>query len=486
MKQPPCHASEPSPPTRIRLRLGRIAPARRTTSRSVHGRHVVAGGGRGTHHRAMRDDLSLRMLTGLAVGTVAGVTAHALAGGSLALEAFVANVTAPLGQIFLRLLFMLVLPLIVSSLALGVAGLGDVRQLGRIGLKTLAYTVVVSTIAVLIGVGLVNALRPGDGLSPELRERLLERTLSAAIAGVAAAEQSSGIDFVVKLVPSNVFRALADGDVLAVMVFALILGIGLTLTPTPAARSFESALEGLYDVVMRLLGLVIRMAPVGVACLLFTTTARLGYEILWQLGAYVGVVLLALAIQQFGVYSLSVAWLGGMSPLRFFRGIRAAMLTAFSTASSNATLPTALLVAERDLGLPPHVSRFVLTIGSTANQNGTALFEGVTVLFLAQFYGVELAVGQQLMVVMICILGGVGTAGVPGGSIPVVAMILGMVDVPVEGIGIILGVDRFLDMCRTTLNVTGDLVCATVVARSENELRFDSPRVKAEVAAEEA
>jgi dicarboxylate/amino acid:cation (Na+ or H+) symporter, DAACS family len=162
-----------------------------------------------------------------------------------------------------------------------------------------------------------------------------------------------------------------------------------------------------------------------------------------------------------------VRWLGGMSPGQFFRGIRSAMVTAFSTASSNATLPTALRVAEEELGLPPHVSRFVLTIGSTANQNGTALFEGVTVLFLAQFYGVELTLAKQVLVVLICILGGVGTAGVPAGSIPVIAMILGMTGIPVEGIGMILGVDRFLDMCRTTLNVTGDLAAAVVVARGE-------------------
>jgi DAACS family dicarboxylate/amino acid:cation (Na+ or H+) symporter len=224
---------------------------------------------------------------------------------------------------------------------------------------------------------------------------------------------------------------------------------------------------------MRLLGIVIEAAPVGVACLLFTLTARLGHDILAQLGAYVLVVVLALAIQQFVVYSLSVAWLGGMNPVHFFRSIREAMITAFSTASSNATLPTALLVAERDLKLPPHVSRFVLTIGSTANQNGTALFEGVTVLFLAQFYGVHLALTQQITVVFICILGGIGTAGVPAGSIPVVVMILGLVGVPPEGIGMILGVDRFLDMCRTTINVTGDLAAATVVARGE-------PRVGAE------
>jgi DAACS family dicarboxylate/amino acid:cation (Na+ or H+) symporter len=260
---------------------------------------------------------------------------------------------------------------------------------------------------------------------------------------------------------------MGDGDMLAVMVFSLFLGLGLAITRTEPARRLEEALQGLYDVVMRLLGMVIQVAPIGVACLLFTLTARLGFDVLRQLGAYVLVVVGALAIHQFVVYSLSVAWLGRMSPLFFFRSIREAMVTAFSTASSNATLPTSLMVAEQNLKLPAHVSRFVLTIGSTANQNGTALFEGVTVLFLAQFYGVHLALGQQLTVVFICILGGIGTAGVPAGSIPVVVMILGLVGVPPEGIGMILGVDRFLDMCRTTINVTGDLAAATVVARGE-------------------
>jgi DAACS family dicarboxylate/amino acid:cation (Na+ or H+) symporter len=268
---------------------------------------------------------------------------------------------------------------------------------------------------------------------------------------------------------------MVEGDMLAVMVFALFLGIGLTITPGEAARQLEKTLQGLYDVVMRLLDLVIRAAPLGVFCLLFSLTARLGYDVLRQLSAYVFVVLLALIIQQFGVYSLSVAWLGGMRPVRFFRAIRDAMITAFSTASSNATLPTSLRVAETELGLPPHISRFVLTVGSTANQNGTALFEGVTVLFLAQFYGVELSLSQQLTVVFICILGGIGTAGVPAGSIPVIAMILTMVNVPAEGIGIILGVDRFLDMCRTTLNVSGDLAAAVVVSRGEPRTPRECP-----------
>lgn len=422
----------------------------------------------------MSHDRSLRMLLGLIVGTSLGVTAHALFAGRPELDAVVAYATEPVGQIFLRLLFMLVLPLVVSALALGVAGIGDVGDLGRIGLKTLAYTVLVSSIAVLLGVGLVNLFEPGRGLPDALRAQV--EAQRASVPPPAAGADVGGVPFFVNLVPRNVADAMARGDMLPVMVFALFLGIGLLLTRTDAARRFEETLQGLYDVVMRLLDIVIGFAPIGIACLLFTLTARLGVEVLWQLASYVGVVLLALAIHQFGVYSLSVSLLGGMSPLRFFRGVREAMLTAFSTASSNATLPTALRVAEDELHLPSHVSRFVLTIGSTANQNGTALFEGVTVLFLAQLYGVELSLAKQVMVVCICILGGIGTAGVPAGSIPVIAMILGMVGVPVEGIGLIMGVDRFLDMCRTTINVTGDLAAAVVVSRGETHRTSEIPQ----------
>jgi len=405
------------------------------------------------------------MLIGLVAGLVLGVVAHVLWAGSPGLERFVELVSEPGGKLFLRLLFVLVIPLILSALALGVAGLGDLRSLGRIGLKTLAYTVVVSLVAVLIGVATINLVRPGEGLPQALRERLSAQANAAPPPAPAAG--ATGVDFLVGLVPNNVVRAMTDGDMLAVMVFALLLGIGLAMTRTEAARRFEDTLQGLYDVVMRLLGFVLELAPYGVACLLFTLTARLGYDVLWQLGAYVFAVVLALAVHQFVVYPASVLWLGGRNPVQFFLAIRPAMLTAFSTASSNATLPTSLLVAEENLKLPRNVSRFVLTLGSTANQNGTALFEGMTVLFLAQFYGVPLSFAQQLTVVFICVLGGIGTAGVPAGSIPVVMMILGMVGIPAEGIGMILGVDRFLDMCRTTLNVTGDLAAAVVVARGE-------------------
>ncbi len=423
--------------------------------------------------RPVRLALHTRMALGFVLGAGAGLLAHALwpaaqpVEGAFDLTDVVAYVTRPAGTVFLNLLMMLVVPLIFAALVLGIGGLGDLRALGRVGWKTLAYTVVVSAIAVLLGVLLVNLLRPGEGVPPDVRERLMAGMEDRAAGVTGAAAPKVGLDLLVGIVPRNPISAMASGDMLAVMFFALLFGIGLKLTRTAAARHLAEAIEGLYDVTMRLIGMVIAVAPYGVAALLFTLTAEVGWEVLIQLSRYVGVVLLALAIHQFIVYSLAVQILGGMSPLAFFRGIREAMLTAFATTSSNATLPTALKVADEQLKLPQHVSRFVLTIGSTANQNGTALFEGVTVLFLAQFFGVELSLGQQLLVCGVCVLGGIGTAGVPAGSLPVVAMILGMVGVPVAGIGLILGVDRFLDMCRTTLNVSGDLAAAVVISRGE-------------------
>lgn len=409
------------------------------------------------------------MLIGILLGSVGGIVAFFLLGEDPRLAAFIRYVTQPVGQIFIRLLFMLVIPLIFSALALGVAGLGDLKHLGKVGLKTLIYTVAMSAIAVLLGIALVNALEPGAGISNEMKARLTQGAAErAASLPASSTAPKTGIDLFIQIVPDNPIKAAANGDMLAVMFFSLMIGISLALSQSASTKRFQEFLEGLYEITMRLIAMVISFAPIGVAALLFTLAAQLGYEILWQLARYVAVVLLALAIHQFVVYSLSVRFLGKMKPMDFFRGIEEAMVTAFSTASSNATLPTSLKVAEEKLRLPPHISRFVLTIGSTLNQNGTALFEGVTVLFLAQFYGVPLSLVQQALVVSICILGGIGTAGIPAGSIPVVAMILGLVGVPIEGIGIILGVDRFLDMCRTVLNVTGDLAAAVVVSKGED------------------
>jgi len=433
-------------------------------------RFRLAGGRRiATYCAAVaRLPLHTRMAIGGLLGAGLGVLAYWLAADAPWLASVVHYVAQPIGQIFLRLLFMLVVPLIFSAIVLGVVGIGDVRSLGRVGLKTIVVTVLLTGIAVVIGLVMVNLLRPGEGMSPEARAKLSASAADrAATVTSTASAPKTGVEMIVQIIPDNPIKAAASGDLLGWMFFALMLGIGMALTRTPAVARLQEVIQGLYDVTMTLIHMLIAFAPVGVAALLFTLTAQLGWEVLFQLARYVGVVVLAILIHEFVVFSLAVKFLGGMSPLRFFRDAQAAILTAFSTASSNATLPTTLEVAEEKLKLPPQVARFVLTIGAATNHNGTALYEGVTVLFLAQFYGVHLDLSQQMLVVLICILGGIGTAGVPAGSIPVVAMILGMVGIPAEGIGLIVGVDRICDMCRTALNVSGDLTTAVVVSRRE-------------------
>ncbi|WP_437581001.1 dicarboxylate/amino acid:cation symporter [Sorangium sp. So ce887] len=402
------------------------------------------------------------MLLGVAVGAAGGLTANAVAAGSPALTWIVDHITYPVGQIFLRLLFMLVLPILFSALVMGICEL-DLKHVGRLGLRTLGYTAVVSTIAVLIGLVLVNLIRPGDGL-PEAVRGLAHSGVKAATAPV----DTSPVGMIIAMVPDNVVKAAAAGDVLAVITFSLLFGLALSLTPTEGATRLRECIQGLFDVSMRLIEGVLRFAAIGVGALLFTITSRMGIGIMQQLAAYVLTVLLGLGLHMFVVYSLSVRFLGGMSPIAFFRGSRTAIVTAFSTASSNATLPTSLKVAEEELKLPSSVARFVLTAGAAMNQNGTALFEGVTVLFLAQVYGVSLTLGQQAIVMLISVLGGIGTAGIPAGSLPVIAMILGLLGIPPEGLGLVLGVDRFLDMCRTVINVVGDLAAAVYVSRDQH------------------
>jgi DAACS family dicarboxylate/amino acid:cation (Na+ or H+) symporter len=409
------------------------------------------------------------MLVGFLVGLVAGLIVYATQRDAAWVETFTTYVTQPIGQIFLRLIFMLVLPLLFSALVVGISEMGEIRSLKRVGLRTLAYTVIVSGIAVAVSLACVNLLQPGAGVDRAAANEMLQQSAGRAGAIVkAGAEQPSGIDAFVSIIPNNLVEVMGSNSaILSVMFFALFFGIGLLITDTPNARTLRRGFEGLFEVTMRLILIVIRLAPFAVACFMFNLAALFGWDLLIRLSAYVGVVLLALGVQMVVVYPILLWTLARKNPASFFRDVQEAMVMAFSTASSNATLPTALRVAEVNLRLPRRVSRFVLTIGATANQNGTAMFEGVTVIFLAQFFGVELTVWQQITVMLVCILGGIGTAGVPAGSLPVVALILAMVGIQPEAIAIVLGVDRFLDMCRTTLNVTGDLVAAQVISAGE-------------------
>ena len=413
--------------------------------------------------------LQWQMLVGFLVGLIAGLIAYSTARDAAWVEFVTTYITQPIGQIFLRLLFMLVIPLLFSALVVGISEMGEVRSLKRVGIRTLVYTVVVSSIAVAVSLIVVNLLEPGAGVDRAAAAAMLAESEGRAGEIVqTSAEQPQGIDAFISIIPNNLVEVMgSNSSILSVMFFALFFGIGLLLTDTPNSRALQRGFEGLFDVTMRLILLVIKLAPIAVACFMFNLAALFGWDLLIRLSAYVGVVLLALAIQMFVIFPMLLSFLGRKNPIAFFRQTQEAAVMAFSTASSNATLPTALKVADTELNLPRRVSRFVLTIGATANQNGTAMFEGVTVIFLAQFFGIDLTLGQQIMVMLVCILGGIGTAGVPAGSLPVVALILAMVGIDPAAIALVLGVDRFLDMCRTTLNVVGDLVAAQVISAAE-------------------
>jgi len=416
----------------------------------------------------------LRILVGLAVGILLGLAAHSLQGpGGKPSEAVTVavSIAEPIGRMFLRLMQMVVLPLVFSALFLAVVDVGDLRRLGRIGLTTLFFTGLLSVSAVLIGVGMVNLIKPGRAISEETQKTLTSRYRDKAGENVNRANAAKPLgQTLVDLLPENPIQEMAgavDGSskgngMLAVMFFALLAGIAATLRPAET-QVLTGTLRGMYEISMTVIGWALKLAPLGAGCLVFSVTAQMGTDILRALAAFVGVVIGGLLLHLLGVYSLVLALFAKWSPVDFFRRVSSAMFVAFSTSSSSATLSTSLKVAHDELKLTPETANFVLTVGATGNQNGTALFEGVVVLFLAQVFGTELSLSQQITVVLMSVLAGVGTAGVPGGSIPLIIVVLKSVDVPADGIAIVLGVDRILDMSRTLVNVVGDLVVATCV-----------------------
>lgn len=422
--------------------------------------------------------LHTKILLGLLVGVVGGLGVNWTLGGTDPnVTWLIGNVTQPVGTLFLSMLLMIVVPLVFASLVVGVAGIGDIRKLGRIGLKSFAYTLIISAISVVIGLGLANWLQPGkridETIAVQLKEKFSGGAATATDAQKKAAESAKSdsplMQAVKTIVPQNVFNSIsgASPNMIHVMFFALIVGIAITLISPTISAPFVGFMEAVFAITSKIIDIIMKFAPYAVACLIFNNVAQFGLDLLQSLAWFVATVLLGLGLHFFGIYSLSIYFLSKINPLEFFRRIETVIVTAFSTSSSNATLPTALRVGNENLGIPKEINSFVLTVGATANQNGTALYEGVTVLFIAQLAGVELTLGVQLLVVLYAIIGGIGTAGVPSGSIPFIIGILAMIGIDPALIAIILGVDRILDMCRTTLNVVGDLTAATFVARSE-------------------
>ncbi len=408
-----------------------------------------------------------RLLLSLLLGACSGLVLHN--SDLQALQHINRYAIEPIGQLFLRLIFMIVTPMVVSGLMLGVYQLSSHHGLAQVAKRTLFFTVLASSASVVLGVGLVNLFHPGVGLDIA--------NLQNDVAGMHNIQQhavqvKSLIETLLEIIPKNPFDVASkalDGGMLPLMFFSLVFGAALAFTNQNKSSRWIDVLEETYAACMLIVDTVMKFAPLAVFALVFQSTFKFGYQILLSLGFYLLIVVVGLVLQQTVVYSLLLRLFTKLNPWTFFKQCREVYLYAFATASSNATLPRSLELAEHGLKLSPEVSRFVLTIGSTANQNGTALFEGVTVLFLAQVYGVDLNLSQQIQVVLMAVLAGIGTAGVPGGSLPLIMILTQQIGIPAEGMGLILGVDRFLDMCRTTLNVSGDLVIAALVDQQQPE-----------------
>lgn len=370
----------------------------------------------------------------------------------------VAAATGFLGDLFLRLLRMVIVPLVFTSLVSGVASLGDLRHVGRVGLRTVVYYTCTTAMAILVGLTLVNLIRPGRGLDLGAGTELPE--------GFATGQVTVS-DLLLRIVPENVVRAMAEGDMLAVIFFALMFGMFLTRSSARSAETVGSVVDATLEVVQRLTMAVVRLAPVGIFALLAREVARSGLDVVVSLGPYFLTVGLGLLIHAAVTLPVLLWLLGGRAPLPYFRTVSPAVITAFSTASSSATLPLTMDCAERRVGLPKGVTSFVLPLGATVNMDGTALYEAVAALTIAQMYGVGLSLPQQGLVLLTALLASVGAAGIPMAGLVMLVVVLEAVGLPLEGIATIIAVDRVLDMLRTSTNVWSDLVGAAVVTRLE-------------------
>jgi Na+/H+-dicarboxylate symporter len=416
--------------------------------------------------------LHTKILLGLVAGSVLGSLSNAL---SLTWLQTTFALIAPLGTIFIRLLTMILIPLIVASLMVGVSSLGDLRTLGRIGGKTLVYFVVTTVMAASLGLVLARAVQPGATLDAETRATLAAEYANAtANVGQAAAEAPGTLQMLVQIIPRNPFQAAADMDLLGVIAFTLIFGAALGLARQKGlvqghvVQFFEEINTGS----MLVIGWVMKLAPYAVFALIAADTSRFGLQLLQTLLVYCLVVVAGLLIFVCTVFFFVIHFMAKMSIPQFFRGIAEPMLLAFSTSSSNACLPLSISAAENKLGISKGVAGFVVPLGATLNKNGAALYKAVTALFIAQVYGVDLSMGQQLTVILASTLAAIGGGGVPGSSLVTTLVVLnaaGLGSHAEVGIALVAGVDRILDMCRTTVNVVDDLVCAAFIAKSEGE-----------------
>lgn len=377
----------------------------------------------------------------------------------------------PIGTIFIRLLMFIAIPLVLSSLIVGASSLGDLKKVGRIGLKMLAFYSITIAIAIIIGLSLTNTIEPGKRLSADAKEKLMVEFAPNIQSRIQETIELNVINTIVNIVPTNPIYALANSEMLQIVFFALIVGVTLTSIRREKSEPVIKFFDGFSELMIKMVDYIMKIAPYGVFALIAATISEFGFDILQTLIWYAATLLLGLFIQQFFVLGAFVKVFAKMSPIRFFKGIREVMLIAFSSSSSAATLPINIESCEVNLGIPKNITSFVLPLGATINMNGTSMYQAVAAVFIAQVYGLELHISEQLIILLTALLASIGTAPVPGVGIIMLIIVLRSVNIPEEGIALIIGVDRLLDMCRTVVNVSGDAAVAAIVAKSEGVLK---------------
>jgi Na+/H+-dicarboxylate symporter len=408
---------------------------------------------------AKKRSLTAKILVSLVLGLIVGIIVYQLPASSFKETVLINGIFQLLGQVFLRAIMMVVIPLVFVSLVNGAANMGDIKKLGRVGIKTVIFYLATTALAVTLALALGYFLKPGSGLDMG----------SVSSVEVTIAEKTPLIQVLYEMIPNNIIAAMANGNMLQIIIFALITGVALSILGD-RAKTLLKIFDELNELVMKLVEIVMLFAPFGVFGLIARTFSTAGYSAMIPLLKFILVVYLGLIIHMIVVYGLLLRGLGKVSATRFFKKFSPAMFVAFSTASSSATIPFSLDICENKIGISKDIASFTIPLGATINMDGTAIMQGVATFFVAQVYGMDLSFSAMLTVILTATLASIGTAGVPGAGTIMLSMVLQSIGLPLEGIGLIMGIDRIVDMGRTALNVTGDAVCTTIIARQENEI----------------
>ena len=414
--------------------------------------------------------LATKILWGLVIGIIAGiltVSVGRVSPGVLnAAQAAAEHVLSPFGQVFLRMLFFVVIPLVFASLALGIVQLGNIARLGPLAGRTAGFFFMNMAIGAFLALVMMNVLNPGGSLDDATQEKLRTEFVGKAQDVEEVRKNQAKINFntlVEMFMPRNLMQSVVQFQILPLILFAILLGAAGTQMAEERRKRFEDFLSIVAELMTKIVHFALLLAPYAVPALIFSAIVNVGLDFLLSLMFFVVASLMIMVVHLFGTMSVWIKVFTQRSPITFFRSIRAVLITAFSTSSSNATLPTSLQVSREGLGVSNSTSGFVLPLGATMNMSGTALYEGCVVLFIAQVYGVELSIANQLTLLLLTVFSAIAVAGIPGGSLPIIAGLLISFDIPAEGLALIIGVDRLLDMARTTVNVGADVVTATIV-----------------------